>query len=59
MLGCCILPPKVLDQLEDNKAGVSSKIQLPEALDDLLKLDGLNALNPILALMTVEVNRDF
>lgn len=45
MLGCCILPPpkKVLDQVEVNNAGVSSKIQLPEALDDLLKLDGLNA----------------
>ena len=34
---------KVLDLLETSVAGVGREIQLTDALDELLKLDGLNA----------------
>ena len=44
VLGRYILPSKVLDLLENTKAGVGGEIQLTDALDALLKLDGLNAL---------------
>ena len=43
VLGRYILPPKVLDLLETTLAGVGGEIQLTDALDELLKLDGLNA----------------
>ena len=35
--------PKVLDLLETTIAGVGGEIQLTDALDELLKVDGLNA----------------
>jgi len=38
-----ILPYKVLDLLEATIAGVGGEIQLTDALDELLKFDGLNA----------------
>ena len=44
VLGRYILPSKVLDLLENTKPGVGGEIQLTDALDELLKLDGLNAL---------------
>jgi UTP--glucose-1-phosphate uridylyltransferase len=44
VLGRYILPPKVLDLLENTKAGVGGEIQLTDALDELLKTDGLNSL---------------
>jgi UTP--glucose-1-phosphate uridylyltransferase len=43
LLGRYILPSKVLDLLENTKAGVGGEIQLTDALDGLLKLDGLNS----------------
>jgi UTP--glucose-1-phosphate uridylyltransferase len=43
VLGRYILPNKVLDLLEATVAGVGGEIQLTDALDKLLKLDGLNA----------------
>ena len=43
VLGRYILPSKVLDLLETTVAGVGGEIQLTHALDELLKLDGLNA----------------
>ena len=43
VLGRYILPPKVLDLLETTVAGVGGEIQLTDALDKLLKRDGLNA----------------
>lgn len=43
LLGRYILPSKVLDLLETTIAGVGGEIQLTDALDELLKLDGLNA----------------
>jgi UTP--glucose-1-phosphate uridylyltransferase len=43
VLGRYILPSKVLDLLETTLAGVGGEIQLTDALDELLKLDGLNA----------------
>ena len=43
VLGRYILPSKVLDLLENTKAGVGGEIQLTDALDELLRLDGLNA----------------
>ena len=42
VLGRYILPSKVLDLLETTVAGVSGEIQLTDALDELLKFDGLN-----------------
>ena len=43
VVGRYILPSKVLDLLEKTKAGVSGEIQLTDALDELLKTDGLNS----------------
>jgi UTP--glucose-1-phosphate uridylyltransferase len=43
LLGRYILPYKVLDLLEVTVAGVGGEIQLTDALDELLKLEGLNA----------------
>jgi len=43
VLGRYILPSRVLDFLESTKAGVGGEIQLTDALDELLKTDGLNA----------------
>ena len=43
VLGRYILPSKVLDLLENTKAGVGGEIQLTDALDELLKSDGLNS----------------
>lgn len=44
VIGRYILPPNVLNILENTKAGVGGEIQLTDALDVLLKVDGLNAL---------------
>ena len=44
VLGRYILPSKVLDLLENTQAGVGGEIQLTDALDELIKLDGLNSL---------------
>ena len=43
VLGRYIIPFKVLDLLETTSAGVGGEIQLTDALDELLKRDGLNA----------------
>ncbi len=43
VLGRYILTSKVLDLLETTVAGVGGEIQLTDALDELLELDGLNA----------------
>jgi UTP--glucose-1-phosphate uridylyltransferase len=43
VLGRYILPSNVLDLLEVTVAGVGGEIQLTDAPDALLKLDGLNA----------------
>lgn len=43
VLGRYILPSKALDLLETTVAGVGGEIQLTDALDELLKIDGLNA----------------
>ena len=43
VLGRYILPSKVLDLLETTVAGVGGEIQLTDALDELLKREGLNA----------------
>jgi UTP--glucose-1-phosphate uridylyltransferase len=43
VLGRYILPSKVLDLLENTEAGVGGEIQLTDALDELLKTDGLNS----------------
>jgi len=43
VLGRYILPSKVLDLLETTVAGVGGEVQLTDALDELLKRDGLNA----------------
>ena len=43
VLGRYILHSKVLDLLENTKAGVGGEIQLTDALDELLKLQGLNS----------------
>ena len=43
VLGRYILRSKVLDLLETTVAGVGGEIQLTDALDELLKRDGLNA----------------
>lgn len=43
VLGRYILPSKVLDLLETTDADEGGEIQLTDALDKLLKLDGLNA----------------
>ncbi len=44
VLGRYILPSKVIDLLESTKPGVGGEIQLTDALDELLKSDGLNSL---------------
>ena len=44
VLGRYILPSKVLDLLENTMVGVGGEIQLTDALDELLKTDGLNSL---------------
>ena len=44
VLGRYVLPPKVLDLLENTSVGIGNEIQLTDALDELLKRDGLNAL---------------
>ncbi len=44
VLGRYVLPSRVLDLLEKTKAGVGGEIQLTDALDELLKTDGLNSL---------------
>lgn len=44
VLGRYILPAQVLDILENTETGVSGEIQLTDALDELLKIDSLNAL---------------
>lgn len=44
VLGRYILHSKVLNLLEKTKAGVGGEIQLTDALDELLKTDGLNSL---------------
>ena len=43
VLGRYILPAKVLYLLETTVAGVGGEIQLTDALDELLKFEGLNA----------------
>jgi UTP--glucose-1-phosphate uridylyltransferase len=43
VLGRYILPSNVLDLLETTVAGVGGEIQLTDALDELLRRDGLNA----------------
>ena len=43
-LGRYVLPSKVLELLEATTAGVGGEIQLTDALDELLKIEGLNAL---------------
>jgi len=43
VLGRYILPSKVLDLLENTDVGIGGEIQLTDALDKLLKLEGLNA----------------
>ena len=44
VLGRYVLPSRVLELLENTTAGVGGEIQLTDALDELLKLEGLNAL---------------
>ena len=44
VLGRYVLPTEVLDLLENTGADVSGEIQLTDALDGLLKIDSLNAL---------------
>ena len=44
VLGRYVLPPKVMDLLEHTDVGVGGEIQLTDALDELLKIQGLNAL---------------
>lgn len=43
IIGRYVLPSKVLDLLENTTAGVGGEIQLTDALDELLKTDGLNS----------------
>lgn len=44
VLGRYILPSKVLNLLENTNVGLGGEIQLTDALDELLKTDGLNSL---------------
>ena len=37
----------MLELLENTEAGVGGEIQLTDALDELLKLDGLNSFEPM------------
>ena len=43
VIGRYILPFKIFDLLGNTEAGIGGEIQLTDALDELLKLDGLNA----------------
>jgi UTP--glucose-1-phosphate uridylyltransferase len=43
VLGRYILPAKIMNLLENTQIGVGGEIQLTDALDKLLKTDGLNA----------------
>ena len=43
VLGRYILPAKIMGLLENTEVGVGGEIQLTDALDELLKTDGLNA----------------
>jgi UTP--glucose-1-phosphate uridylyltransferase len=43
VLGRYILPAKVLDLIAETGAGVGGEIQLTDALDTLIEMDGLNA----------------
>jgi UTP--glucose-1-phosphate uridylyltransferase len=43
ILGRYVLPPSILNLLENTVAGVGGEIQLTDALDELLKSEGLNA----------------
>lgn len=43
VLGRYILPFKVLDLLENPEVGIGGEIHLTDALDEFLKLEGLNA----------------
>ena len=43
VLGRYVLPFKVLELIETTSPGVGGEIQLTDALDELLKLKGLNA----------------
>jgi UTP--glucose-1-phosphate uridylyltransferase len=44
VLGRYILPSKALDLLDHTNPGIGGEIQLTDALDELLKIEGLNAL---------------
>jgi len=44
VLGLYILPTNVMGLLEHTKAGVGGEIQHTDALNELLKVQGLNAL---------------
>ena len=44
VLGRYILPANVLELLQNTEPGVGGEIQLTDALDKLLKFDGLNSL---------------
>ena len=44
VLGRYILPANIMDLLENTEVGVGGEIQLTDALDELLKTDGLNSL---------------
>jgi len=43
VVGRYILPSKILDLLENTEVGIGGEIQITDALDELLKLEGLNA----------------
>lgn len=43
VIGRYILPPLILKLLEQTTAGIGGEIQLTDALDGLIKVDGLNA----------------
>ena len=44
VIGRYILPPTILNVLENTRAGVGGEIQLTDALDQLIKIEGINAL---------------
>ena len=44
VLGRYILPSAVLDLLEHTEVGVGGEIQLTDALDELIRMNGLNGL---------------
>ena len=43
VLGRYVLPPSIIDILENTIAGIGGEIQLTDALDHLIKSQGLNA----------------